>query len=114
MPISVIITDFILGLFIGVYALASFAPADRAREVYQRCWLFGAAFVGAAYLQVQMSSAELSVSSLNSKFTRFSDAQVETLIATVLVGIAVAFVGGMVALRRSEPSEETGSENTND
>ena len=51
-----------------------------------------------------MSSTELSVSSLNSKFTRFSDAQIETLIATVLVGIAVAFIGGMIALRRSEPS----------
>jgi hypothetical protein len=99
MPIGVIIADFILGLFVGVYALASFAPAHRARQVYQSCWLFGATFVGAAYLQT-MTKSEFSVSALNSKFNRFSDTQVETLIIVVLSGIALAFIGGMLALKR--------------
>ena len=45
MTALVYLADFILGLFLGVLALASFSPAQLARQVYQRAWYFFGAFV---------------------------------------------------------------------
>ena len=36
------IADFALGLFVGIYALASFSPTKEiAEKVYRLCWFFG-------------------------------------------------------------------------
>jgi len=93
------IADFALGLFVGVYALASFSPADVARNVYRTCWFFGGAFVLLAYLQHTASapSARGLLRGGEDTFTLFGLSGLEL---TVLAGIAFAFISGQILLKR--------------
>lgn len=92
------LADFALGLFVGVYALASFSPAEIAREVYRTCWFFCGAFVLLAYLQ-HAASGPSARNLLRGGGDQFTLLGLSGLELTVIVGIAVAFVGGQVFLR---------------
>ena len=108
-PLGVLTVDFILGLFIGVYALASFAPPQLAQRTYRVSWLFGAAFLVAAYLQSRLAQSELSLSALSrsKRYTSLPLDQVKVLIAVVILGIILSFVGGMTFLRKKARSSES-------
>lgn len=83
-----------LGLFIGGYALSSFAPVSVAEKIYQRNWATWGLFMLLAYFQkVQSTPKQLGGS---------SQPETSTLIAVVLVGIMVAFVGGMAWAKRED------------
>jgi hypothetical protein len=45
----VCVADFILGLFVGMLALASCAPKSLAVEVYRNAWVFWGLFIFSAY-----------------------------------------------------------------
>jgi uncharacterized membrane protein YesL len=93
------IADFALGLFVGVYALASFSPAEVAREVYRTCWFFCAGFVVLAFLQNLIAAP-----SSRSLLRRSQDQSVifglSSLEIAVLLGIGVAFIGGQQLIKR--------------
>ena len=92
-----IIADFMLGLFLGVLALASFAPVPLARPTYRTSWFFWILFVLTAFW----------AKSNPPKLTTVAPAT-STLIVSVLVGIGVAFIGGMWLTRRlDQNSSET-------
>ena len=95
------IADFSLGLFVGVYALASFSPADVAREVYRSCWFFCGGFVVLAYLQ-SLTAGPNARGLLRANQEQSVLFGLSGLELTVLLGIFVAFVGGrqMIARRR--------------
>lgn len=83
-----------LGLFIGGYALSSFAPVSVAETIYQRNWVTWGLFLVLAYLQKNQGAPKQLGASAQPETT--------TLIAVVLVGIAVAFIGGMAWARRED------------
>lgn len=93
------IADFALGLFVGVYALASFSPAEIAREVYRSCWFFCGGFVVLAYLQsvTASSSARSLLRSNQDQSVIFGLSGLEI---TVLLGIFIAFIGGQQMIKR--------------
>ena len=93
------IADFALGLFVGVYALASFAPKQKAREVYRTCWFFCGAFVILAYL------AEPIRPDVRGHKDASSILGLSNLEWMVILGIAVAFIGGMQYLKKSVSAE---------
>ena len=94
------IADFALGLFVGVYALASFSPTKEiAEKVYRLCWFFGGGFVVLAYLQSTMAGP--------SARGLFRSQQNETILfglsgleLTVITGIALAFVAGKFIIKQ--------------
>ena len=83
-----------LGLFVGGYALSSFAPVSVAETIYQRNWVTWGLFLALAYLQKlqdtprQLGGAE--------------GPETTTLISVVILGIAVAFIGGMAWAKRED------------
>ena len=91
MTALVYLADFILGLFLGVLALASFSPAQLARQVYQRAWYVFGAFIVVAYFTIGPKSKSLLRADLPST---------TGLGATVLIGIALAFIVGLIYTRR--------------
>ena len=92
------LADFALGLFVGVYALASFSPAEIARDVYRACWFFCGGFVLLAYID-HATSAPSARSLLRGEADGFSLFGLSGLELTVLLGIAVAFVGGQALFK---------------
>ena len=94
------LADFALGLFVGVYALASFSPAHLARKVYQACWFFAGGFVLIAGLQKMNDADVLSRDIPPSRILGLS-----TLEWTVIVGITTAFVAGKIIIRRWDNTE---------
>ena len=94
---SLIIANFTLGLFLGILALASFAPVPLARPTYRTAWFFWILFVLVAFWAKNNPPKLTTVAPATS-----------TLIATVISGIAIAFVGGMWLTRRlNQTSEES-------
>ena len=94
------LTDFALGLFVGVYALASFSPPDKARLVYQSCWYFCIAFVALAYLQTTLKSDVLPTAR-NLRSPKFAPEDIQMFGIAVIVGISVAFIGGLYLLNKN-------------
>ena len=84
-----IIANFTLGLFLGVLALASFAPVPLARPTYRTSWFFWILFVLAAFWAKNNPP----------KLTNVAP-ETSTLIITVISGIVIAFIGGMLLTRR--------------
>ena len=81
----------------GAYALASFAPLSQARRVYRGSWVLWGVFLVIAYLQ-KSSSRPMSL--------RGGDGpELTTLIAWLIAGIALSFVGGMMWARRQDQLE---------
>lgn len=93
------LADFSLGLFVGVYALASFSPEPFARQVYRLCWFFAGGFVLLAWLQTLAGGPSarslLSQGDQPSVFMGLS-----TLEWALIFGVAVAFIGGKIGLRK--------------
>ena len=83
-----------LGLFIGGYALSSFAPVSVAEKIYQRNWVTWGLFLALAFLQKEQGAPK----SLNAS----NQPETSTLIVVVITGIAIAFVGGMSWARRED------------
>ena len=98
------IADFALGLFVGVYALASFAPKQKAREVYRTCWFFCGAFVVLAYLESVVAGPNVR-GLLRNKQDTSSILGLSNLEWIVILGIAIAFIGGMQYLKNTVPTE---------
>ena len=88
----VILSSFALGLFVGGYALASFAPVALARTIYRNNWGFWGLFLVLAYLE--------KTSGRPTTLSGAAGPDIPTLIAVVIAGIAVNFVGGMIWARR--------------
>ena len=83
-----------LGLFIGGYALSSFAPVSVAPTIYQRNWGLWALFMALAYLQsMNDNPRQLGAS---------EGADTGTLITVVVLGMGVAFIAGMRWARRED------------
>ena len=94
------IADFALGLFVGVYALASFSPTKEiAEKVYRLCWFFGGGFVVLAYLQSTMAgpNARALLRSQKSEALIFGLSSLEL---TVITGIFLAFVAGKLIIKQ--------------
>ena len=94
------LVDFVLGLFVGVYALASFSPPERATQVYQVSWYVCIAFVALAYLQTQLATDALPTARNLRAHTRFSPEDIQTFGIAVLAGIALALIGGLYLFYR--------------
>lgn len=88
------LVDFVLGLFVGVYALASFSPPHLATKVYQSSWYVCIAFVALAYLQTQLTSDALPTARNLRAHTRFTPDDIQIFGIAVLLGIAIALIGG--------------------
>jgi len=97
------LTNFALGLFVGVYALASFAPPHIARKVYQTCWYFCGGFVALAYLQTQMKSSVLPTAQNLRNQSNFTPDDIQTFAFAVIVGILISLVGGLLLLHKKFP-----------
>ena len=76
------LADFVLGLFVGAYALASFAPSYLARRIYQYSWPICLVFVALAYVQTTVKPAPnindndaVYAVSLNPKLLQASDVE---------------------------------------
>ncbi len=94
------IADFALGLFVGVYALASFSPTKEiAEKVYRLCWFFGGGFVILAYLQSTLSGPS-SRGLLRSQSNEIIAFGLSGLELTVIFGIFLAFVVGKVIIKQ--------------
>lgn len=98
------LADFALGLFVGVYALASFSPAEIAREVYRTCWFFCGGFVLLAYGQ-HAASGPSARGVLRGSSDTLSFFGLSGLELTVIAGIAIAFVGGQYYLKRFQSED---------
>ena len=83
-----------LGLFIGGYALSSFAPVSVAPTIYQRNWGLWALFMALAYLQ--------SLSDNPRSLGGSDGAETGSLIMVVVLGMSVAFIAGMRWARRED------------
>ena len=94
----VTLVDFVLGLFVGVYALASFSPPERATQIYQLSWYVCIAFVALAYLQTQLATDVLPTARNLRAHTRFSPEDIQVFGIAVLAGIALALIGGIYLL----------------
>lgn len=94
------LADFMLGLFVGTYALASFAPAHLAGRVYRGSWLFCIAFVGLAYLQSTMKPVVIPTAQAMKQSAEFSSSDIMIFGAAVLLGIAIMLIGGLSWLYR--------------
>ena len=92
----VYLTDFILGLFVGLFAYAAFAPTAVARTLYTVSWCVGAVFVAFAYLGKGTGPAP---------FIKANQLNTEYLIITVLIGIACGIVGGFKWAQTQNHSE---------
>ena len=97
------LTDFALGLFVGVYALASFAPPHIARNVYKACWFFCAGFVVLAYLQTQMKTSVLPTAQNLKNHSKFTPDDIQFFGLAVIVGIIISLVGGWFVLNKKFP-----------
>lgn len=97
------LTDFALGLFVGVYAFASFAPPHHATKVYQSSWYFCIAFVILAYVQTTLKSDVLPTAR-NLRSPQFSPEDIQTFGVAVLIGIITAFVAGWYLLYKRPSS----------
>ena len=82
----VYITDFILGAFVGLFALAAFSPVYLARKIYTLSWCMGAVFVLIAYIGKGSGPAP---------FIAANQPNTSTLIIIVLLGIATSIGGGL-------------------
>jgi hypothetical protein len=98
----VTLSSFALGLFVGGYALASFAPVALARTIYRNNWAFWGLFLVLAYLE-KTSGRPMTLSGATAP-------HIPTLIAVVISGIAVSFVGGMLWARRVAAQLEVAQE----
>lgn len=98
------IADFALGLFVGVYALASFAPKEVARDVYRTSWFFCGGFVLLAYFE-SVNAGPSAQRLLRGQQDHFSLMGLSGLEWIVILGIMVAFVGGMKYLKQMMASQ---------
>ena len=89
------IADFILGLFIGMFAFAAFAPKHYARKIYTISWCIGGVFVLSAWVQKSIDTPTL---------LKAAPPEVHFLITTVLVGIVTSILCG-VLLKKKFPLE---------
>ena len=85
----IFLADFVLGIFVGALALASFGPVPNARWIYKNAWFIGLAFVGLSFIQKNLFTPTLT-SVPPSAFT---------LGVVVILGICVSFIGGLYALK---------------
>ena len=79
-------TDFILGAFVGLFALAAFSPVRVARTVYTVSWGVGALFVLVSYLGKGSGPAP---------FIAANQPNTTTLIIVVLCGIGASIGRGL-------------------
>ena len=79
------ITDFVLGLFVGLFAFAAFSPVSLARKLYTLSWGVGGFFVLLAYMGKGSGPAP---------FIAADQPSTSSLIVAVLLGIAVSIGGG--------------------
>ena len=106
--VFITLTDFALGLFVGVYAFASFAPPHHATKVYQSSWYFCIVFVILAYVQTTLKSDALpTAANIRNSQPQFTPEDIQIFGLAVLIGIMTAFVGGWCLLNKSSSSSIT-------
>jgi hypothetical protein len=81
----VYLTDFVLGAFVGLFALAAFSPVYLARRVYTLSWCIGVLFVLMAYMGKGSGPAP---------FIAANQPDTSTLILVVLLGVGASIGGG--------------------